>query len=135
VVTASADNTARVWDAATGKPLAPPLAHQEMVTSAAFSPRGHRERRQDRAGLGCCHRQASRARARALGMGVERGFSPDGTRVVTASADNTAQVWEIQLDSTPCARGGLPWLREVYSRSAAVCTYHANPSHPQIWRP
>jgi WD40 repeat protein len=42
VVTASADKTARVRDAATGKPLAPPLEHQGGVTSAAFSPDGTR---------------------------------------------------------------------------------------------
>jgi WD40 repeat protein len=42
VVTASADQTARVWDAATGTPLAPPLTHQRWVTSTAFSPDGTR---------------------------------------------------------------------------------------------
>ena len=40
VVTASDDQTARVWDAATGKPLAPPIAHQGAVKSTAFSPDG-----------------------------------------------------------------------------------------------
>jgi WD40 repeat protein len=40
VVTVSEDMTARVWDAATGKPLGIPLTHQAMVTSAAFSPDG-----------------------------------------------------------------------------------------------
>ena len=42
VVTASGDKTARVWDAATGKPLSPPLQHQGSVLSAAFSPDGTR---------------------------------------------------------------------------------------------
>jgi len=28
-------------------------------------------------------------------------FSPDGTRVVTASLDKTARMWEIPLDDTP----------------------------------
>jgi len=42
VVTASADKTARVWDAVTGKPLSPPLLHQGFVGSAAFSPDGTR---------------------------------------------------------------------------------------------
>jgi WD40 repeat protein len=42
VVTASVDWTARVWDAATGRPLTSPLEHQEMVYSAAFSPDGTR---------------------------------------------------------------------------------------------
>jgi len=36
VVTASEDSTARVWDAATGQPVTPPLAHAGVVWSAAF---------------------------------------------------------------------------------------------------
>jgi tetratricopeptide (TPR) repeat protein len=40
VVTASDDNTARVWDASTGEPITPPLKHNGNVTQAAFSPDG-----------------------------------------------------------------------------------------------
>ena len=42
VVTASGDNTARVWDAATGKPVSCALEHQAEVEGAAFSPDGTR---------------------------------------------------------------------------------------------
>jgi WD40 repeat protein len=42
VVTASNDQTARVWDAATGEPLTGPLEHQGTVWTAAFSPNGMR---------------------------------------------------------------------------------------------
>ena len=42
LVTASEDQTARVWDAATGQPLTGTLAHQGFVVSAAFSPDGTR---------------------------------------------------------------------------------------------
>jgi WD40 repeat protein len=42
VVTASDDQTARIWDATTGKPLAPPFEHQGRVSSAAFSSDGTR---------------------------------------------------------------------------------------------
>jgi WD40 repeat protein len=40
VVTASKDHTARVWDAATGKPLGEPMNHEGVVNSAQFSPDG-----------------------------------------------------------------------------------------------
>jgi WD40 repeat protein len=40
VVTASLDNTARVWEAATGRELAVLRGHEGRVTSAAFSPDG-----------------------------------------------------------------------------------------------
>ena len=40
VITGSEDNTARLWDAATGRPLGPPLTHQGEVRAVAFSPDG-----------------------------------------------------------------------------------------------
>ena len=43
IVTASGDETARVWDAATGRPIGEPLkGHENWVMSAAFSPDGKR---------------------------------------------------------------------------------------------
>ena len=42
VVTASEDNTARLWDAKTGAALATLSGHTAAVTSAAFSPDGSR---------------------------------------------------------------------------------------------
>jgi hypothetical protein len=42
VVTASYDNTARLWDAATGKPIGEPMKHESSVMSAQFSPDGQR---------------------------------------------------------------------------------------------
>jgi hypothetical protein len=40
IVTASEDNTAQLWDAATGRPLAEAIRHSGAVLSAAFSPNG-----------------------------------------------------------------------------------------------
>ena len=42
VVTASADRTARLWDARTGALLGAPLSHDDTVWAAAFSPDGTR---------------------------------------------------------------------------------------------
>ncbi|MFN9548633.1 MAG: WD40 repeat domain-containing protein, partial [Cyanobacteriota bacterium] len=42
-VSGSWDNTLRLWDAATGKPIGPPLqGHTNWVLSVAFSPDGRR---------------------------------------------------------------------------------------------
>ena len=40
VLTGSQDRTARLWDAATGRPLGPPMTHQGGVDAVAFSPDG-----------------------------------------------------------------------------------------------
>src|SRR5262245_28292315 len=42
ILTASADKTARVWDATTGAPIGEPMRHEDEVVDAAFSPDGGR---------------------------------------------------------------------------------------------
>ena len=42
IVTASADNTARLWDAKTGAAIATLSGHKDAVFSAVFSPDGSR---------------------------------------------------------------------------------------------
>jgi energy-coupling factor transporter ATP-binding protein EcfA2 len=68
IVTASADNTARIWDAATAKEIAVLRGHDGAVRSAAFNP-----------GLLAGRRHFSAA---------------GGSRIVTASDDNTARIWD-----------------------------------------
>ena len=68
IVTASADKTARIWDAASGQPIGEPLkGHEDVVTSAAFSPDGLRIvtafRGQDGADVGRRQRPADRRAA------------------------------------------------------------------------
>jgi WD40 repeat protein len=98
VATASLDKTARVWDAATGRPLTRPLEHQAEVWSATFSPDGTRV---VTASLDKTARVWDAATGEPLTRPLEHqdkvdsaAFSPDGTRVVTASDDKTARVWD-----------------------------------------
>jgi WD40 repeat protein len=43
IVSGSADNSLRLWDASSGKQLGPPLqGHTSLVSSVAFSPDGRR---------------------------------------------------------------------------------------------
>ena len=145
IVTASADKTARLWDAETGKPIGEPLkGHEDCVYERGVQPRrqAHRHRvcGQDGAAVGRRDRQADRRAAQGHEDGVyERGvqprrqahrhrvcgqdgaavgrrdrqarsasrskamrdrvssaaFSPDGKRIVTASGDKTARLWDV----------------------------------------
>jgi WD40 repeat protein len=97
VVTASDDHTARIWDAATGAPMAVLRGHDAGVDEASFSADGARV-------VTASQDNTARIWDAATGqeMTVLRGhsgrvrtarFSPDGARVVTASADGTARFW------------------------------------------
>ena len=104
VVTASADKTARVWDADSGRPLASLQGHTEPVESAAFSPDG---KRVVTASFDKTARVWDADSGKPLAtlqghtqMVRSAAFSPDGKRIVTASFDKTARVWDADSGKT-----------------------------------
>jgi WD40 repeat protein/serine/threonine protein kinase len=93
LLTASADETARVWDGATGQPLTPPLRHTDQVNHAAFSP-GPAPQRVATAsddGTACLWDIKSGELVlppiRHHGHVVHVAFSPDGKKLLTISGD------------------------------------------------
>ncbi|MBM4068581.1 MAG: hypothetical protein FJ271_06500 [Planctomycetes bacterium] len=110
IITTSWDRTARVWDAATGKPLLVLRGHIMGVHHAAFSAEGKRI---------VTSSDDETARVWDAETGSElftlaghkaavltAVFSPDGKHVATASADGSARVWP--LDPLPLARSRKP---------------------------
>ncbi|MDJ0798689.1 MAG: AAA-like domain-containing protein [Calothrix sp. MO_167.B12] len=97
IVTASDDQTARVWDI-NGKLLQTLAGHEKSVYHAAFSPDGKRI-------VTASDDQTARVwdingKLLQTLAGHEKSvnyatFSPDGRRIVTASDDKTARVWDI----------------------------------------
>jgi hypothetical protein len=109
IVTASSDNTARLWDAATGRAIATLKGHADRVLSAAFSPDGTRVITASGDKTARLWDAASGREVAAL-KGHEdevwsAAFSPDGTRIVTASWDNTARLWDAASGRTRRAQG------------------------------
>jgi len=105
IVTASRDNTARIWDAESGRLLAtlsgPNLVtlagHTDAVNAAMFSPDGKRivtASDDDTARIW----DAESHRLLATLSGHIAAFSPDVRRIVTASADWTAKVYSDDFD-------------------------------------
>jgi len=94
--TGSANATARVWDAATGKPLLA-LKRPMNLTSVAFSPEGDRI---VTGGDNVANVWDAATGELLFGLkGHNRAvwsvaFSPDGRRIVTGSWDQTANVWD-----------------------------------------
>src|SRR6266481_453633 len=104
IVTASADHTARIWDARTGRQLTSPLQHDDDVLMAEFSPDG---------GFVVTGSEDHTARVwdvqtgRPIGVPMQAthairyvNLSPDGRLIATGADDGRAQIWD--------ARTGLP---------------------------
>lgn len=97
VVTASNDNTAGVWDAASGRQVLTLAGHTAPLTAAEFSSDG---RRIVTAAIDGSARIWDAANARELlavrGQGDHVNtatFSPDGSAILTASDDKNAYLW------------------------------------------
>jgi WD40 repeat protein/tRNA A-37 threonylcarbamoyl transferase component Bud32 len=99
VVTVAEQNTARVWDASSGRPVAVLKGHGGRISAIAF---GIDEER--------CATASADKTARVWDVRTGRqlvslathqagvaavAFSPDGTRVATASLDKTARLWDL----------------------------------------
>jgi WD40 repeat protein/tRNA A-37 threonylcarbamoyl transferase component Bud32 len=98
IVTASYDNTSRIWDAATGQQIMLLGGHADGVRSAAYSPDGQLI-------VTASFDKTARIWDAATGRQVmllsghsdklrSAAFSPDGRRIVTASYDKTARIWD-----------------------------------------
>jgi WD40 repeat protein/serine/threonine protein kinase len=105
IVTAGGDGTVRQWDAATGAALTVSIAG-DLMLAASYSPDG---RTIASVGLangvvevwdaGDGHRRWA-AKAHSDGIQTRPRFSPDGLRLVTAGADHTARVWDVDRGVT-----------------------------------
>ena len=97
ILTPSAENAAKLWDAASGKLIAS-FPHQGSVWHGAFSSDGARiltastdktaklwDAASGKLIVSFAHQDAV----------TNVGFSPDGARILTVCADNTAKLWDV----------------------------------------
>jgi WD40 repeat protein/energy-coupling factor transporter ATP-binding protein EcfA2 len=110
LLTTSRDQTARVWDIASGKEIVRLVGHADQVSDAVYSPDGRFivTASSDRtaiiwdAGIG---RAEDDLRGHTDAV-TSAHFSPDGERVVTASSDNSARIWNVESGVTLFTLGG-----------------------------
>jgi WD40 repeat protein len=98
VVTASADKTVRMWDAATGQQIGEPMKHGDSVSSAQFSPDGQRvvtasDDKTAKLWDAATGKQIGEPLKHEDGISSAQ-FSPDSQQVVTGSWDKTARLWD-----------------------------------------
>jgi WD40 repeat protein len=99
ILTASADKTARLWDATTGAPVGEPMRHEDEVVAAVFSPDGAHIATASKDGTA---RLWDAATGKALGAPMRHehpldgvAFNATGTRIVTQSNEaDVARLWD-----------------------------------------
>jgi WD40 repeat protein len=98
IVTACADDTAKLWSAETGNLIAVLIGHKGAVRSAAFNKQGTRIVTASDDGTAKIWDGKSGSIIRTLeghrGTVYSAEFSDNGARVATASLDATAKLWE-----------------------------------------
>jgi hypothetical protein len=100
LATASKDQTARLWDAATGQQILALKGHRGGVMGVVFSPDGRRlatASRDETARVWDAFTGQELLTLKGPTVGFTGvAFSPDGRRLATASEDQTARVWEAE---------------------------------------
>ncbi len=137
-VTISTFGGARVWGAASGKPLGQPLHFEKRVNTVTFSANGTR----------VVVSSDKTARVWDVVSGKPLGdplhhegeiysanFSPNGSSVVTASSDNTARIWDVVSSTpqgTPLRHDGIVHSASFSSDGAFVVTVSSDKT-ARIW--
>ncbi len=100
IVSGSDDNTVRIWDAATGKPIGQPLqGHKASVFSVAVSPDAQRIVSGSADNTvriwyaATCEPFGKPLQGHTDSVGSV-AVSPDAQRIVSGSADNTVRIWD-----------------------------------------
>jgi WD40 repeat protein len=103
ILAASADGTARIWNARTGEAIGNPLRPDGRLLAVAFSPDGaHVATASDDKTARVWDARTGEPIGEPLSHDdrvFTAAFSPDGRRIVTASADRSAQVWSVEGSS------------------------------------
>ena len=100
LATASDDQTAKVWDAESGKELLTLRGHSDVVNSVVFSPDGKRLATASDDQTAKVWDAESGKELLTLrghsGLVIGVAFSPDGKHLATASEDHRAKVWDAE---------------------------------------
>jgi WD40 repeat protein len=117
LITGSGDATARIWDAATGRLLLPPLQHGAEVTAVAISTNG--QMMATACGLAgevtlwdaVSGRELQKSSGH-TGRVWSVVITPDGQRIVTAGEDGLVKIWDAasgqELQKLPADLGRVP---------------------------
>jgi WD40 repeat protein len=99
------DNSVRLWDTGTGRPIGEPLnGHTSMVTNVAFSPNGERLVSLDQANTVVTWTDDTGGRTAQLMPSLEResaSISSDGHRIAIGSELYQVSVWDADSPSKP----------------------------------
>ncbi len=119
VATGSRDDTARLWDAATGEELRCLRGHMDDVTSLAFSPDGRwvaTGSRDDSVRIWDVASGTEHRRLVGHAFAVTSvAFSPDGSTLVSGSEDHHLIHWDLESGEQIRKFGGRPDYAEVTS--------------------
>jgi WD40 repeat protein/tRNA A-37 threonylcarbamoyl transferase component Bud32 len=138
LATASADGTARLADAASGRPLCPPLRHPQWVHAIALDAGGTRllTGAED-----CIARLWDVATGRDLGRKLEHeqpivavAISPDASRAATGDARGTAKLWDLADGRELHAFAHVGFIRSVEFSPDARMVLTASLDHTaRLW--